>query len=241
MTASRIAKSAYVSTLRGAGKIARIAGVYSALQRRLPDRRAHWWLSLFAIHDIDAMVDLDVPWWSYDAIDKVDAFLAQRDYPRVFEYGSGASTIWAARRAHHVTSVEHDVDWHPVISNRLSAFSNVELRLIGPDANYNPEYGSKKPGNTSRSFENYVTAIEGAEGPFDVIIIDGRARVACLRHAIAHVAPGGMIVFDNSGRREYRRPIEAVKAQIKTYRGRVPSLPYPDQTTLIQPTPVEEK
>lgn len=241
MSASRVAKSAYVSTLRGVRGLARATGIYGALQRRLPDRGAHWWLSLFAIHDIDAMVDLDVPWWSYDAIDKVDAFLAERPKARVFEYGSGASTIWAARRAYHITSVEHDADWYPIISGRLKPFSNVDLKLIEPDTDYDAAYGSTKPGNTERSFRSYVTSIEDAGGPFDMIVIDGRARVACLRQALDYLAPGGIIVFDNSGRREYRAPIEAVKGQVDTYRGRVPSLPYYDQTTLIMPDAANER
>lgn len=237
MTPSQAAKSTYVFVMRALRTLAKTTGIYQALENRLPNRRAHWWLSLFAIYDIDAMVKLDVPWWSYDAIDEVNTFLAGRPKARVFEYGSGASTIWAALRAEHVTSVEHDESWHPIISNRLREFDNVDLRLMPPDDTFHADFGSQKPGNASRSFKAYVSAIEDSDTPFDLIIIDGRARVACLKHALGKLADDGMIVFDNSGRSEYRDPINSLNAHVQTYRGRVPSLPYPDQTTLIRPTP----
>lgn len=235
MSASRVLKSGYVSLMRGAKGAASATGVLAALDRRLPDRRAHWLRSLFAIHDIDAMVALDVPWWSYDAIDAVEAFLADRPKARVFEYGSGASTVWAARRAARVISVEHDAGWHPIVARRLAEYDNADLVLIAPDTEVDAGYLSQKPGSKGQSFRNYVTAIERQDGPFDLIVIDGRARVACLGQALGHLAPGGMIVFDNSGREEYRAALAGVAGELRTLRGRVPSLPYPDQTTLLRP------
>ena len=51
----------------------------------------HW------VHDPLALAELGVPWWTYRAIDIVDAWLTAHVSPvRVFEYGSGASTIWLA-------------------------------------------------------------------------------------------------------------------------------------------------
>lgn len=235
MSLARRAKSAYVAILRGARGIARTTGLYRALERRLPNRKAHWWLSLLAIHDIDAMIELDVPWWSYDAIDQVAAFLKDRPGARVFEYGSGASTIWLARRAGPVISVEHDADWYPIISERTKEFANIRLDLIPPDRDFDAEFPSCRAGYTGRSFKDYATSIVQAEEPFDLIIIDGRARAACLEQAIEHLAPDGMIVFDNSGRQEYHASINAVAGDTRIFRGRVPSLPYTDQTTLIRP------
>ncbi len=39
----------------------------------------------------------------------------------VFEWGSGASTVWYAARARLVTAVEHDPGWHEVITAMLCA------------------------------------------------------------------------------------------------------------------------
>jgi len=234
MNATKFLKSSYVGAMRGARGLARATGLLAALELR-PDRRAHWLRSLFAIHDIDAMVALDVPWWSYDAIDAVEAFLAVREQAQIFEYGSGASTVWAARRAASVVSVEHDAIWHSIVARKLDGFGNATLELVPPDSETHADFLSRKQGSAGRSFRAYVTAIERHDGPFDLIVIDGRSRVACLRQSLTHLAPGGMIVFDNSGRAEYRAALAALEGESQTLRGRVPSLPYRDQTTLIRP------
>lgn len=43
-----------------------------------------------------------------------------------------------------------------------------------------------------------------------------------------------MIVFDNSRRRRYRRAIEATPVDERRYFGLTPTLPYPDQTSLLR-------
>lgn len=201
------------------------------------ERLKHWLYSLPAIHDIDALVALDVPWWTYDAIDKVEAFLAGRPKARVFEWGSGASSIWLAKRAGQVTSVEHDAEWFPIVQNRLKAHTNHVLLLVTADAkpSADPRYGSDKEGYAGQSFEAYCRAIDEGEALYDLIIVDGRARPACYHHALQRLRPGGMIVFDNTNRARYRRAIDASGAPAHHYRGLAPSLPYPDCTSLICP------
>jgi len=67
-----------------------------------------------------------------------------------------------------------------------------------------------------------------------LIVIDGRARPACLHHALPRLKKDGMILFANSHRRPYRRAIaEAPLKAIRT-RGLTACLPYPDETTLLQ-------
>src|SRR4051812_14883663 len=49
-------------------------------------------------------LDLEIPWFSYAAIDFLDAAL--RTNMTVFEYGSGGSTLFFAKRAKSVFTVE---------------------------------------------------------------------------------------------------------------------------------------
>ncbi|MBM3594816.1 MAG: hypothetical protein FJX31_03245 [Alphaproteobacteria bacterium] len=65
-------------------------------------------------------------------------------------------------------------------------------------------------------------------------MIDGRARTACLDKAIERLARDGVIVFDNSHRARYRMAVAASGLRAKVTRGLVPSLPLPDQTTLLR-------
>ena len=86
------------------------------------------------------MVALDLLWWTFSAIGEMDDFLRSRGNARVFEYGSGASTIWRARRALSVVSVEHERDWHSVVSQRLSPYQNAAVGLIDADAELHAGY-----------------------------------------------------------------------------------------------------
>src|SRR5206468_7996350 len=97
------AKAAYTAAARAVGRLLPPGRVPP------PERRLrHWAASLTRVHDVDAMIELDVPWWTYRAGDAVDRWLAVRPRPvRVFEFGSGASTVWLAARADEVCSVEH--------------------------------------------------------------------------------------------------------------------------------------
>lgn len=234
-------KSGYISIARGLDAMLRSVGLHRWLDaRRDGSRLAHWVRSLGAIHDLERLVDLDVPWWTYNAIDVVSDFLEAHPDARVFEYGSGASTIWLARRAGHVTSVEHHAGWHERMVAALAARGDlcpVDLRLVSPDGIPASDalYISKKAGEKGQSFADYAGAI-GAQPDalYDLIVIDGRARNACLAHAEAHLAPGGMIVFDNTGRGRYMRAIEASGFAAQHLGGLTPALPYPDKTTLLR-------
>src|SRR5690606_8959575 len=129
-------------------------------------------------YDIDELVRLDVPWWTYDAIEQVEVFLKGLERPRVFEYGSGASTVWLGKRADSVASVDRGASSIARLKPRLAALNNVTLELVPPDAVPDPRFFSGKEGYRGQSFRNYVEAIGSASGPFDLIVIDGRARSA---------------------------------------------------------------
>ncbi len=208
------------------------------LERRAPrSRAATWLLSLFAIHDVDGLQRLDVPWWTFDSADRVAAWL--RDHPgaRVFEWGSGASTLWLAARSGSVHSVEHHAGWAGVLAPRLPG--NVELRVVEAVTTASPVVPSAKPGHGGLDFADYVAAIDDVPGEFDVVVIDGRAREACLARAVPRLAPGGIIVFDNVDRQRYVTAIESTvrtegdRLSVTMTRGLTPALPYPTRTALL--------
>ena len=228
-------KRPYVRAVRAAGSLLGAVGVLSLLERRGQRSRVATWLrSLFAIHDIDELARLDVPWWTFDSVDRVADFLARRPGARVFEWGSGASTLWLAARAGSVHSVEHDAGWAEALLPRLPA--NVDLVVVSPTPSPAPVIGSAKPGHAGLDFSSYVAAIDGVDGAFDVIVIDGRAREACLQRAITRLAPDGLIVFDNVDRQRYRDAIGTLGGQVEvtTTRGLTPALPYPTRTALLR-------
>ena len=57
--------------------------------------------------------------------------------------------------------------------------------------------GSRKPGFAGLDFAAYVDRIDDVAGDLDLVVIDGRAREACLDRALPRLAPGGLVVLDN--------------------------------------------
>lgn len=234
------AKSTYAKGARAAGRGLTKVGLLPEQPPARSSRVKHWAYSLTRAHDSLGISELDVPWWTYGAIDAVERFITERRRAgevRAFEWGSGASTIWLARRVTRVDSVEHHRGFGEMIQARLAdGFPNADLRIVEPVASDDPVIGSHKEGHGKLDFADYVGHIDGVaaeRGPFDLIVVDGRAREACLAAGLTHLAPGGIVVFDNTFRRRYRAAIEAQPVAETRYRGLTPTLPYPDQTSVI--------
>jgi hypothetical protein len=228
-------KKAYVAAMRAVAMPFRSSGLLDRWQRAPHDSFAFWLGSQFAIHDAAALARMDVPWWTFPAIDAVDRWIAARKGDvRVFEYGSGASTVWLARRAKHVVSVEHDVGFAKMAAPML-ALPNVELRVIEPvRSNSTAQAPSGRSGYEDADFSAYVDSIGDGAARYDIVVIDGRARVACLGRAWDCLAADGLVVFDNSNRRRYQAALAKAGSRQTRYRGWAPALPYPSETTLLE-------
>ncbi|MHB9402809.1 O-methyltransferase [Mesorhizobium sp. RSR380A] len=227
-------KNTYVSAVRFARKIADCCGLLASLERS-NIRGLLWIRSLFGIYDSADLVRLDMPWWTFSAIDAVDIFLASRNRSaRVYEFGAGASTVWLAKRSASINSVEHDAPFARTMDSMFGAYPNIAVRVVEPTAtSTSTKARSNRKGYTESSFDHYVSSIDQVEGTFDLIVIDGRARVSCLAKSVSRLSPGGMILFDNSNRLEYREAINSCGLQERVMRGLAPALPFPSQTSLL--------
>lgn len=153
------------------------------------------------------------PWITFAAFDFLKQILTKE--MRVFEYGSGGSTVYYAKRVKEVISVEHDQLWNDKVTNyiKLKKYSNVKSYLIQPNLNTtvlnrNPSdpdsYISDSNIYSAYSFEKYVRHIDNyPDKYFDLISIDGRARPSCIKHSINKVKIGGYILLDNAEREYY--------------------------------------
>jgi predicted O-methyltransferase YrrM len=138
-------------------------------------------------------LELEIPWFSYAAIDFLDAFLQPQ--MTVCEYGSGGSTLFFARRVKSVFSIEDNHRWHDLVSTRLkrAGLNNVTV-VLRP-------FDFKKADGFQHSA--YLHAIPDSR--FDVIVIDGseewtKVRPLCFEKAENRVKRGGIIVVDDSWR-----------------------------------------
>lgn len=138
-------------------------------------------------------LDLELPWFSYGAIDFLETFL--EPHMTVCEYGSGGSTLFFAKRVKSVFAIESDPKWFDLVNQRLASHTlrNATLELHPFDF------------KNVDGFEHsaYLHAIPDAR--FDVIVVDGmeewdQVRPICFAKAEARIKPGGIIVVDDSWR-----------------------------------------
>lgn len=149
---------------------------------------------------------------------------------RVLEWGSGGSTLWLADRLPEgasLTSVEHDAAWHQRVRWYLNTGggrdrSNVRLLTIPPTGPVGTNATIEE--EREESLTDYIRAVPDDER-FDVIIVDGYARNACLRRAVRLLAPGPeSTVFLHDAHRDWYDPGK----QVFTARGTIGSCPdYP--------------
>jgi predicted O-methyltransferase YrrM len=114
----------------------------------------------------------------------------------VLELGSGRSTVWFARRAGSLISLEDIEFWHGQTRERLeeAGLSNVDLRLMEVE-----------------EFPREVASLP--EGAFDLVVVDFLEaptvnRIDCIRPAMKKVRPGGYLLLDDSDRPGYAEAFE---------------------------------
>lgn len=119
------------------------------------------------------------PFYAPRAIHEVSRLLTPQT--RLFEWGTGASTVWFAARVDEMAAIEHDLGWFERTSARLVAGSlrNVDYRLRVPSQSPSSDEDLAKSPLAKPEFSNYVSQIdEYPDGYFDVVAIDGRETTA---------------------------------------------------------------
>lgn len=244
-------RSAYLSAVtaarRGLDGTALLRGWDDRTARRPRSRLAHL-RTLLAVHNAEDLVTLDLPWWTYQAVDHVSGFLAGRGYSaRVFEYGSGASTLWLARRCTSLDAVEHHAEWAARVRELVDGTDGLrctptlhvpEVPAVAPGTA--PRVASGAPSGRGLDFGAYVDVVHDVGGQFDLVTVDGRAREASLLASLDHVAPDGLLLLDDAQRPRYRevvRQAERLGWYALRTRGATPCQPVPRETVLLSRHP----
>ncbi len=102
----------------------------------------------------------EIPWMNYPVINILKERLNKN--LSLFEFGSGYSTLFYEKLVRDVTSVEYDRDWFYLIKEKTS--ENVSLLHREKDID-----------------GIYCRAIGEFDKKFDVVIVDGRDRVNCVK------------------------------------------------------------
>jgi hypothetical protein len=138
---------------------------------------------------LNEILHKDAPWLVPEAVRFLDNWLVSSDMG--FEWGSGRSTTWFAKRTMHLSSVESSKDWF----NRVRAtidnqgLTNVQYRFCCTDGIEESVAGDS----------DYVNAIEGIPNDsLDYVLVDGWARDYCTLASLGKLKIGGILVIDNA-------------------------------------------
>jgi len=171
--------------------------------------------------DEKVCVDRDnnpIPWYTYPAIE----YISQFDFSdkTIFEFGCGYSSLFWAKRAKKVISIEDNLKWFEKWQQEFNE-PNLDIRWR----------------DEGKIYEN---AIFEENQKYDVIVIDGKRRFECAKAAIQKLADSGMIILDDSDRvntsDEYKKAIKELQSanllQVDFY-GFCPMNVYTKATTIF--------
>src|SRR5882762_1385041 len=82
------------------------------------------------------------PWMSFAAIHFLRTIT--RDDMRVFEYGSGGSTMFWTSRVQEVVSVEHDLSWYNIMREELKKHPSKNVKYILAEPVPDPSFQKKR-------------------------------------------------------------------------------------------------
>lgn len=148
--------------------------------------------------------EISRPFMNTAEIDALCATLALFETPiKALEWGSGNSTSFFSSKlpaGSTWSSFEHDSGWHQEVDARLSRLRTTAatVTLVLPDR----PFDGLTDGDYA-TFRNYVLAPAKPEARFDFILVDGRARVACMAVGWSLLEQEGIMVLHDAQRREY--------------------------------------
>ena len=138
------------------------------------------------------------PMMRYREVELIDRLLQGIQPKRCLEWGCGRSTLFFPDRLDDEAtwlSIEHNPAWHEKIRRQLER-DNTSLVLAQPNAKL---WDDSCGDGSHEDFTDYVEAPSDA-GPFDFILVDGRARLACLEKAQSLVSDRGVVVLHDANR-----------------------------------------
>ena len=157
-----------------------------------------------------------LPWLTYPFLH----FLQSKSLSdvRMVEFGSGASTAWFAERVKHIHSIEHVKPWFQKVKTMLTAYQNTTQHLI-------------------EDLHQYPKACqELGIRDIDLLLVDGRERVSCIKHSLDHLSERGVVVLDNAQRPRYQEAFDVLHSKgfrSITFAGISPGIPTEEWTTVF--------
>jgi predicted O-methyltransferase YrrM len=162
--------------------------------------------------------ELRKPWMKYREIGIIEDLLLGLRPAQVLEWGAGYGTLHFASllpRTSRWIALEHDPAWAARI-RELTVDPRVRIHTVLPEA---PDWRERHADGTYEDFSGYVD-FPSRYAPFEFILVDGRAREACLERAHSLLSPNGVVVLHDANRsfRRARGGLFPSEAEFRDYR-----------------------
>lgn len=123
---------------------------------------------------------------------------------KYFEFGSGGSTRYASWCGKNTVSVESDLYFHQKLQRELGN-KDIEYRTI--DLKTRNKLGYPGYGTTIEDWIKYSRAYQKSDNA-DLILIDGRFRVACALNIFDKISDSAFVVIDDYITRKQYHKVE---------------------------------
>lgn len=131
-----------------------------------------------------------LPWITLPCLDFITERL-KKDF-NIFEFGAGNSTVFFSSYVKKIVSIEHEKEWFERIYRNAPA--NVCI-------NYCPLIYDGE----------YCRFALKTDKKFDLIVVDGRDRVNCIKNCLNSLTDDGCVILDDSEREEYQEGIKFLR------------------------------
>ena len=158
--------------------------VFNSFERSLSSHRDLPYIKNRIIEIVYRLFNKNKPWLTPKANELLET-LIKKDYVG-FEFGSGKSTIWFAKRCRKIYSVETSTFWKNKV---LEIAKNQNLKNISIDA---------VEGSSNNFKKDYLNKIKSFKNEsLDFVLVDGKLRDLSTLYAISKIKSGGILIIDN--------------------------------------------
>lgn len=130
------------------------------------------------------------PWFACGMVEVLETLVCPG--MRIFEWGSGASTLWFCQKGAIVHSVEHNNQWYSLLSSKAPPSCKLDYIV--------------------ENSSDYIECLK-SPGDYNIFVIDGRRRSECALKLISYINKGTLkegsyVIFDDAHRARYRDAVE---------------------------------
>jgi hypothetical protein len=157
----------------------------------------------------------------------LDSYLTKET--EMLEWGCGGSTLKFSEKVKSYDSIEHNLEWYnklkPILPTNVSLYhvpmnspnlrdtklDKSSINVLSPCIKKDPQcyvkdnivFKNTRSGHDWHQYINYINFPKTLNKTYDIILIDGRARVNCAYKALSLLKENGKVIFhDFSGTRE---------------------------------------